>query len=241
MDLELVGAVLELVGVAVACRWDVVGRADGNDPGIALDGDRGAGDEAARLVASHQVGRRVAPPLRHHADYLAEELPATQQGRDVAKHDSRLREVGDIPHVLLQLLGRRHTTDLKYSSVRARPSSSATSGSQPSSVRARVMSGRRCFGSSTGSSRWTISLFEPASRTIVSASSSTVTSLGLPRFTGISSPRSSTARMPRTRSDTYWRLRVWEPSPYTVSGSPLIAWAMKLGTARPSDTCMRGP
>ena len=39
---------------------------------------------------------------------------------------------------------------LKYSIVRARPSSSGTFGSQPSSVRARVMSGWRTFGSSVG-------------------------------------------------------------------------------------------
>ena len=39
----------------------------------------------------------------------------------------------------------------KYSIVLTRPSSSATFGSQCNSVRARVMSGRRCFGSSVGS------------------------------------------------------------------------------------------
>ena len=39
----------------------------------------------------------------------------------------------------------------KYSMVLTSPSSSCTFGSQPRSVRARVMSGRRCFGSSVGS------------------------------------------------------------------------------------------
>ncbi len=39
----------------------------------------------------------------------------------------------------------------KYSIVLTSPSLSATFGSHPSSVRARVMSGRRCFGSSVGS------------------------------------------------------------------------------------------
>ena len=42
---------------------------------------------------------------------------------------------------------------LKYSIDFLSPSSRPTVGSQPSSVRARVMSGRRCFGSSTGSGR----------------------------------------------------------------------------------------
>src|SRR6185312_8580295 len=38
----------------------------------------------------------------------------------------------------------------KYSTVRLTPSRSATRGSQPSMLRARVMSGRRTFGSSSG-------------------------------------------------------------------------------------------
>ena len=42
---------------------------------------------------------------------------------------------------------------LKYSIVFTSPSSSCTFGSQPSSVRARVMSGWRTFGSSVGSGR----------------------------------------------------------------------------------------
>src|SRR5437016_4843628 len=40
---------------------------------------------------------------------------------------------------------------LKYEIVRRSPSSRPTRGSQPSSARARVMSGRRCLGSSVGS------------------------------------------------------------------------------------------
>jgi hypothetical protein len=43
------------------------------------------------------------------------------------------------------------TLALKYSIVLTSPSSSCTFGSQPRSVRARVMSGRRCLGSSVGS------------------------------------------------------------------------------------------
>ena len=46
-------------------------------------------------------------------------------------------------------------------SVRRRPSSNAISGSQPSSCRARVMSGCRTCGSSTGSASYTIWLDEP--------------------------------------------------------------------------------
>jgi hypothetical protein len=52
---------------------------------------------------------------------------------------------------------RRQTLLWKYSIVRFIPSCRSTFGSQPSSVRARVMSGRRTFGSSCGSGLKTIS------------------------------------------------------------------------------------
>ena len=65
-----------------------------------------------------------------------------------------------------------------------RPSSSSISGSQPSSCWARVMSGWRTCGSSTGSASKTIWLDEPVARTTASASSSSVISAGLPMLTG---------------------------------------------------------
>src|SRR5260370_5314699 len=120
MHLELVGAVLELSGGADGFPGQLSGLANRDEPGVQLDRDRGARDETAGLGGRHEVGRRPGPSLRHHPDDLAEDLLPTHQLPDCAKHDSRLREVGDITHVLLQLRGRRHTTDLKHSSVRAR-------------------------------------------------------------------------------------------------------------------------
>ena len=58
---------------------------------------------------------------------------------------------------------------LKYSIVLTRPSSRFTLGSQFRSVRARVMSGRRCLGSSVGSGLVTSLLVEPVIVMIVSA------------------------------------------------------------------------
>src|SRR6266851_2666782 len=153
VHLELVGAVFELVSVTDRLPGQLSDLADRDEPGTELDRNRSGRDETAGFDRRHQVRRRVGPPLRHHVDDLAEELLSSQQGCDVSKHDAGLREVGNVPHVLLQLFGLGHTTDRKYSRVRFRPSSRATSGSQPSSVRACVMSGRRCFGSSTGRSR----------------------------------------------------------------------------------------
>src|SRR5487761_1222917 len=191
MDFELVGSVLELIALADRLPGKFSRFSDRYEPGVELDRD-----------GSDEVRRVVAPGLRHHVDDLSEQLLAPKQRRDVAKNDARLRVAGNIAHIPLQLLWRGHTTDRKYSRVRRRPSSRATRGSQPSRLRARLMSGRRCFGSSTGSSLNSMVLLEPARRTIVWARSRTVTSWGLPRLTGSSSARSSAARTPRTRSET---------------------------------------
>ncbi|MNL74250.1 hypothetical protein D3C87_1998590 [compost metagenome] len=55
------------------------------------------------------------------------------------------------------------------------------------------------------------------------AKSRIVNSTGLPMFTGSVTPESIRRRMPSTRSETYWKLRVCCPSPKTVRGSPLRA------------------
>ena len=39
----------------------------------------------------------------------------------------------------------------------------------------------------------------------------------------------------------YWKERVCEPSPKTVTGVPPSAWVMNAGIARPSLIRMRGP
>ena len=49
------------------------------------------------------------------------------------------------------------------------------------------------------------------------------------------------ATSPATRSSTYWKDRVWDPSPNTVRLSPRRAWAKKLLTTRPSSNAIRGP
>src|SRR6266550_3309582 len=169
MNLQLVCSVFELVGLADRLPWQLPGFSNRHKPRIELDCDGSAGDETARLDFRDKVWRPIAPSLRHEVDHFPEELFAGQQRRDVAKGDPRLRVSGNVADVLLQLLGRGHTTDRKYSRVPLNPSSRPTFGSQLRRLRARVMSGRRCLGSSTGRSRNTILLSDPARRTIVCA------------------------------------------------------------------------
>src|SRR5216683_7114339 len=148
-----------------------------------------------------------SPMAAHLLDHAFEHDLVRQQGGDVLENDPWLREVRDVADQPAQmLLGQpgvgSHTTRRKYSRVSASPSSRATSGCQPRSWRAWAMSGRRCLGSSIGRGRSSIALLDSASRMMICASSRTVTSFGLPRLTGSSSPLSSVARTPRTRSDT---------------------------------------
>src|SRR5664280_2699606 len=72
----------------------------------------------------------------------------------------------------------------KYSIVLLRPSSRPIMGCQERAVFARVISGRRCLGSSAGRGRWMIFDFEPVILMIFPARSPTDTSTGLPILTG---------------------------------------------------------
>src|SRR5919108_2897201 len=203
VDLELVGAVLEVVRLHDRHPRQLARLTDGDEAGVEPDRHRRARYEAPRLDAGDEVRRIVEPGFGHQLDHLAEDPLVAEERRDVAEDDALLRVVGHVADVLLQVLGRGQLgiTERKYSRVFASPSSSPTSGCQPSNCFALVMSGRRCFGSSAGSSRCSMPLFDPASLMIVLASSSTVTSCGLPRLTGSSSPRSRAAMTPRTRSE----------------------------------------
>ena len=96
----------------------------------------------------------------------------------------------------------RTAPDFRYHSMVWRnPLSTSTRGSQPSRLRARVMSGWRTLGSSAGSGMKTSSLREPASLTIIWASASSVISYGLPRLTGSLTGLFMSRQMPSTRSE----------------------------------------
>src|SRR5262245_49158430 len=127
------------------------------------------------------------------------------------------------------------------STVSRSPSSVSTRGSHPSSVRARPISGWRTFGSSTGSERNTISLRDAVRRMIRLASSSNVISWGFPILTGSLTGACMSRQRPSMRSLMYWNERVWAPSPKTVMGTPVSAWLMNAGMARPSLSRMRVP
>ncbi len=86
--------------------------------------------------------------------------------------------------------------------VSVRPVSRSTTGFQPRRCQARVMSGRRCLGSSTGRG-WKVSvLLEPVRRTIRSANSLIVSSFGLPMLTGSWKSLCESLKMPSIRSET---------------------------------------
>src|SRR5205809_449981 len=78
--------------------WQLPRLADRHEARIELDGDRRAGDEAARLNGRHQVGWVLRPRPRHQVDDLAKDSFVTEQRRDVAEDDALLRIVEYIPY-----------------------------------------------------------------------------------------------------------------------------------------------
>jgi TolB-like protein len=113
------------------------------------------------------LAREIGATLR--ADYLLEGSVRRQGGRArivawlietsgetqvwTGVYDRYLTDALSVQTDVASLIAGYVTRVLKYSIDFLSPSSSPTVGSQPSSVRARVMSGRRCLGSSTGSGR----------------------------------------------------------------------------------------
>src|SRR5690349_4151933 len=86
--------------------------------------------------------------------------------------------------------------------VRRKPSSSVIAGRQPRRRRARVVSGRRTAGSSTGRGMNSIGEALPVMSLIVSASRSTVSSREPPILTGPAKSLAARAKIPATVSST---------------------------------------
>ena len=86
--------------------------------------------------------------------------------------------------------------------VLVRPSLHGTAGSQPSSSRARVVSGRRTLGSSTGRSTKAMADREPVAAMTSRAMSSTERSSGVPMFTRVAMLLECMRKMPSTVSST---------------------------------------
>src|SRR5258708_101744 len=141
MDLQLVGSILELIRLEDHVPAELPRLVEGYESRVQVDGYCRAWNEASRFDRRHQVRSFGRPCLGHQLDHLREDVLVRENRGDVAKDDSLLRVVGDIADELLWLLGRRHRTDRKYSSVRRSPSSRPTSGCHSSMVRARVISG----------------------------------------------------------------------------------------------------
>src|SRR5437879_1361382 len=180
-------------------------------------GDRAAHVHLRRVEVQHR-GARVADQFAERGIGDVEPVEAglgvqvlAAAGREVVDDDHLVagRDVG-VDHVRAdearptrhQYLHALRTTGRKKSIVLRSPSSSATWGSQPSSVRALVMSGWRTLGSSSGRGRNTISLFEPVSALIRSANWRIEISIGLPQLTGSLWSERSRRTSPSTRSDT---------------------------------------
>src|SRR5690606_14494261 len=170
--------------------------ADVEAPALALDGaadpaHHGVGlDDGGRDAGGHELGGG-GEPRRPGAD---------DDHLEVGPGFGRCRH----PDQTARTTAGSSSVARNQSMVRRRPSARSTFGSQPSTARARLMSGLRTVGSSSGRGTYSSGLSEPTRSRTSSASSVIDTSHGLPMFTGPASRECSSRTHPSTRSSTYW-------------------------------------
>ena len=102
VDLELVGAVLELVLLADDRPRQLARLADRHEPGTQAIGDRRGEDEAARLDADDAVDGDVVEAADEVVDRPTEGGRVAEQRCDVAERDAGLGVVGDVSDVLAE-------------------------------------------------------------------------------------------------------------------------------------------
>src|SRR5262249_16137051 len=142
---ENIVAILERVAGLTGPPGQLALLADRDEAGVEADGHGGSEHEAPGLHGGEKVYIAVVPGRGHLLAGPSQGFRVLEQGRDVAEEDARDGKVGHVADVA----GEIHSSAaLKYSRVLLRPSSIGVCGCQPRMVRARVVSGRRCLGSS---------------------------------------------------------------------------------------------
>ncbi len=102
VDLELVGAVLELVLLADDRPRELARLADRHEAGAQAIRDRRGEDEAARLDADDAVDSGVGEAGDEIVDRPTERRRVAEQRCDVAEDDARLGIVDDVSDVLAE-------------------------------------------------------------------------------------------------------------------------------------------
>src|SRR5579859_4213849 len=147
------------------------------------------------------VDRQIDPT--HPPDDLPDGVSLVVDGHDHREQPVRARS-GWLARIASGMVVGAHRAMFSWSAnhvtVRSRPSRRGTWGFQPSNVAARVMSGLRCTGSSSGSGTKASSEDDPVTSRTSSASSSIVNSAGLPMLIGPVWSESSRAMKPCTSS-----------------------------------------
>ena len=100
VDLELVGAVLELVLLAGHGPRQLARLAHGHEPSAAAGTPPARQDEAPRLDADHAIDGDAGEAVHEVVDRQPERRGVAEQRCDVAEGDARLGVVGDVSDVV---------------------------------------------------------------------------------------------------------------------------------------------
>src|SRR5215471_7345996 len=104
VNLERVGAVLEIVRRADCFRRQLPDLPDWREPGADAIGDRRADDEAAAFDADDEIDAFVVKRRREAVDYRVKARRVAQERRDVVEENPALRKIRDVTNFLLELI-----------------------------------------------------------------------------------------------------------------------------------------
>ena len=106
MDLELVGAILERVLLAEDVARQLARLAGRHEAGTEAIGDGSAHEEATGLGADDLGDASLEEVVGDLIDGSGKALRACEQRRDVLEDDARLRIVGDVNDIALEIDAR---------------------------------------------------------------------------------------------------------------------------------------
>ena len=105
MDLQGVGAIFEVVGVRKRLARQLPRLANGNQPRVDFQGQRGSENKAPGLGRGDQVDPLPAKRLGQLPDRLLKRRRRLKQRSNVAKQNPRLGKIGNIANEISQIQG----------------------------------------------------------------------------------------------------------------------------------------
>src|SRR5262245_12765621 len=103
MDLEAVGAVLELVGAANGARRQLAGLSHRRESGADAIGDHRSKNEAAALDADDEIDALILERQRETVDGRVKTIRILEERGDVVEENPGFRKIGNVPNLCFEV------------------------------------------------------------------------------------------------------------------------------------------